>query len=303
MTPHLKLPELFEQSDIKKLAESLNSSDPNSYLGKLLESYECQPLHFDSIDEDLPSKKTHTESMNLNICDSSIQDNILENLKQTLHEQPFDSATSQLKCSIKIAQAEVLEIEKNTGEQSSSEQWFNERQKRLTSSNFGAIVKRRKSIYPKSLTVKIKNNSKYSNCAKQCQWGKDKEKNAVIEYFKTKRNCGEDVNVCSTCGFVVNIDLPWLGASPDFLVFDPKEELSFGIGEVKCPFSKKDVSIEEASKDKQFFLQNIDGKIQLRKSHNYFYQIQGCMASLNVSWCDFVAIVHKCLPIYRKDLL
>ena len=97
--------------------------------------------------------------------------------------------------------------------------------------------------------------------------GKDKEKNAVIEYFKTKQNCGEDVNVCSTCGLVVNIDLPWLGPSPDFLVFDPKEELSFGIGKVKCPFSKKDVSIE-ASKDKQFFLQNINGKIQLRESRS-----------------------------------
>ena len=274
------------------MAESLNSSDPNSYLGKLLELNDSQPLHFNSIHEDLPSKKRHTESMNLNICDSSIRGNILQNLKQTLHEQPFDSATSQLKCSIKITQAEVSEIEKNTREQSSSEQWFHERQKRLTSSNFGAIVKRRKSIYLKSLMAKIKNDSKYSNCAKQCQWGKDKEKNVVIEYFKTKRNCGEDVNVCSTCGFAVNIDLPWLGASPDFLVFDPKEELSFGIGEVKCPFSKKDVSIDEASKDKQFFLQNINGKIQLRKSHNYFYQIQGCMTSLNVSWCDFVVFTN-----------
>ena len=244
------------------MAESLNSSDPNSYLGKLLESNECQPLHFNSIHEDLPSKKRHTESMNLNICDSSIRGNILENLKQTLHEQPFDSATSQLKCSIKIAQAEVLEIEKNTREQSSSEQWFNERQKRFTSS--------RKNIYPKSLMAKMKNNSKYSNCAKQCQWGKDKEKNAVIEYFKTKRYCGEDVNVC---GFVVNIDLPWLGASPDFLVFDPKEELSFCIGKVKCPFSNKDVSIEEASKDKQFFLQNINGKSKLRKSQAAWHHL------------------------------
>ena len=67
--------------------------------------------------------------MNLNICDSSVQGNILQNLKQTLYEQPFDSATSPLKCCIKITQAEVLEIEKNTREQSSSEQWFNERQK------------------------------------------------------------------------------------------------------------------------------------------------------------------------------
>ena len=47
-------------------------------------------------------------------------------------------------------------------------------------------------------------------------------------------------------------------------MFDHKEA-TFGIGEVKCPFSKKDFTIEEASKDKQFFLQNTNGKIQLKK--------------------------------------
>ena len=289
----------IKKNDIKKLSDSLNSSDPNNYLGKLLESNECQPVHFSSVHEDLPSKKRHTESMNLNINDSSVRGNILKNLKPTIQEHSFDSVTSQLHSSIKITQAEVLEIEKNTREQSSSDQWFNERQKRLTSSNFGAVVKRRKSIYPKSLIAKIKNSSKNSNCPKQCQWRKDKEKNAVVEYFKRKQNCGENVNVCSTCGFVVNLDLPWLGASPDFLVYDPTEASSFGIGEVKCPFSKKDVTIEEASKDKQFFLQNVHGKIQLKKTHNFFYQIQGCMASLNVCWCDFVVFTNVDLFIER----
>ena len=62
---------------------------------------------------------------------------------------------------------------------------------------------------------------------------KGKEKNAVVEYFKRKHNCGENVNVCFTCGFVVNLDLPWLGASRDFLVYDPAEASSFGIGKVK----------------------------------------------------------------------
>jgi hypothetical protein len=69
---------------------------------------------------------------------------------------------------------------------------------------------------------------------------------------------------------------------PDFLVFDHTEEKSFGIGEVKCPFSKKDVCIEEACKDKNFYLGIANGKIQLKKTHNYYYQIQGCMATLNV---------------------
>ena len=110
----------IEQNDIKKLANSLNSFDPNSYLGRLLESNECQPCHFDSLHEDLSSKKMHTESIQLNINDSSVQGKILQNLQHTLDEQPLDSATSQLNWSLKITLAEVLESEKNTREQSSS---------------------------------------------------------------------------------------------------------------------------------------------------------------------------------------
>jgi hypothetical protein len=41
----------------------------------------------------------------------------------------------------------ILEIERNTREQSDSTAWYAERSKRLTALNFGAVLKRRKSIY------------------------------------------------------------------------------------------------------------------------------------------------------------
>lgn len=37
----------------------------------------------------------------------------------------------------------------------------------------------------------------------------------------------------------------------------------------------------------------------MEKTHNYFYQIQGCMASLNLSWCDFVVFTNVDLFIER----
>ena len=106
--------------------------------------------------------------------------------------------------------------------------------------------------------AKIKNSSRYS---KQCQWRKDKEKNAVVEYFKRKQNCGENVNVCSTCGFVVNLDLPWLGASPDFLDYDPTEAPSFSIGEVKCPFLKKRLEPRKPAKINNSFYKMLMEKL------------------------------------------
>jgi hypothetical protein len=49
-------------------------------------------------------------------------------------------------------------------------------------------------------------------------------------------------------------------------VFDGAEANSFGIGEVKFPFSQKDMTVDEACKDKNFCLQKLTGKIQLKKS-------------------------------------
>ena len=304
-TPHFA--QTIKQSEIEKLGNSLIKNDENSYLGKLLKSNDNQPYPSENMHLEIPSKKHHTESLQLNIYDTNVRDKILERLQPATTEE-FDihhDSVDDLRDSHTISQSEVLEIEKNTREQSSSDRWFVERGKRLTSSNFGAVVKRRKGMYPKTLIKKVQ-QSKHSNCPKPCQWGKDKEGKAVEEYFKTKKNQGRNVDVCVNCGFVVNENFPWLGASPDFLVFDSTEAKSFGIGEVKCPFSKKDISIDEACKDKNFFLENLNGKIQLKKKHNYNYQIQGCMATLNVSWCDFVVYTNTDLHVERiyfdKDL-
>ena len=93
---------------------------------------------------------------------------------------------------------------------------------------------------------------------------------------------------------------PWLGASPDFLIHDEYEDVSpFGLGEVKCPFSKKDQTIKESCKDPNFFLADIDGKIGLKKNHNYYYQVQGAMATLNLQWRDFVVFTNKDLHVQR----
>ena len=59
------------------------------------------------------------------------------------------------------------------------------------------------------------------------------------------------------------------------------------------------MTVDEACKDKNFCLQKLNGKIQLKNSHNYFYQIQGCMATLNVNWYDFVVFTNVDLHIER----
>lgn len=59
--------------------------------------------------------------------------------------------------------------------------------------------------------------------------GAGMEFDAAMEYCKIK-----NVNY-APCGLVIHPDAPWLGASPDGLVFDPCAELPFGLVEIKCP--------------------------------------------------------------------
>ena len=198
-----------------------------------------------------------------------------------------------------ITHPELLEIEKNTRKQASCDQWYQERKIRLTASNFGAVIKRRRTIYPKSLLQRIQNQSKDSKCPKPCQWGKDNEEKAINKYLKLKHSQGQSVKLCSKCGFIVNPVFPWLGASPDFLVSDMQETSLFGICEIKCSFSKKDSCIEQACEDPNFFLDLSNGKVSLKKKHAYYYQLHGVMATLQLQWSDFVVFTNKDLHVER----
>ena len=122
---------------------------------------------------------------------------------------------------------------------------------------------------------------------------------AVQKYFKTKKSQGKHVNVCTQVGFIVNPVYPWLGASPDFLIRDLQEESQFGIGEVKYPFAKREMSLQEACEDKKFYMMNTKGKITLKPNHLYYYQLQGSIATLQLKWSDFVVCTKNALHIER----
>lgn len=81
---------------------------------------------------------------------------------------------------------------------------------------------------------------------------------------------------------------PWLGSSPDGLVYDLNDNLVGGV-EIKCPFSKKDMTVEEAMSVPDFYLkESAEKKVVLDEKHLYFYQVQGQMMVLDLPWVDFV---------------
>ena len=77
-------------------------------------------------------------------------------------------------------------------------------------------------------------------------WGKTNEQVAIAKYLELLKSDEKSVTACTQCGLFINTETPWLGASPDCLLHDPDEEMPLGLGEVKCPSSKKDMTISEA---------------------------------------------------------
>jgi hypothetical protein len=85
---------------------------------------------------------------------------------------------------------------------------------------------------------------------------------------------------------VINPRFPFLAASPDGKVCLEGET---GVLKVKCPFPARDLTILEAVQKIPNFCMQLgdDGKMSLKRSHEYFYQVQGQLmvsgASLNVN--------------------
>ena len=121
-------------------------------------------------------------------------------------------------------------------------------------------------------------------------YGRLHENDAVSAYIEYQRKCCSVGVEVRECGLVIDDSLPWLAASPDRIVIDPsKKEKRQGCLEVKCPFSCKEKTILEATRNvSALCLIEQDRGLCLSESHAYYYQIQTEMRVTNSKWCDFV---------------
>ena len=122
----------------------------------------------------------------------------------------------------------------------------------------------------------------------------------VANYYKIykKRNeCLWTEIYCS--GLVLNPDYPWLGASPDGIVYDPS--LNPCIGGLECKFisSAKRLSPMQAyhanKQNKKAFCLSVEGYLSLKTTHKYYYQIQGQCAIANFPWVDLATMTDPLL--------
>ena len=171
-------------------------------------------------------------------------------------------------------------IEEITCQQYISKRWHEERFARLTSSRFGEICKSRQQI---ALCTKMLYSKSSSISSASLLWGRDRESDARNQYAQT---LGVGLSV-KACGLFISTTNGYLGATPDGLVMANGDIQ--GCIEIKCPFSARNKSVAEACSLSSFFCKKEEnGTIKLKRNHNYYYQIQGQLAVLNLPWCDFI---------------
>ncbi|XP_021339515.1 uncharacterized protein LOC110440684, partial [Mizuhopecten yessoensis] len=173
-------------------------------------------------------------------------------------------------------QSVIENIELETREQSKSGVWVEERKTRLTASNFGKVLTRKAKPTDSFLTDVFNRKMIF---AAPLDYGNRNEKFGKAKYLEKFPS-----HHLHQCGFVINKEFSFLGASPDGKVCIDGE---CGILEVKCPYSARNLTISEACKDVTRFCLEMEGNvINLKKTHTYYAQIQGQLMITGCKFCE-----------------
>ncbi|XP_039290407.1 uncharacterized protein LOC111056373 [Nilaparvata lugens] len=173
-----------------------------------------------------------------------------------------------------------LKLNEDTIGQHTNALWREKRISRLTASKFGAVAKRLDHTPCHNLVKSI--IIKRPLYTEAVTFGRDNEEKAIKLYEDLTKS------MVKKCGLFVDLEDPFLGASPDGLIGDD------GLIEVKCLHSVKELGLKEhLSINRNTCLEIVDNNMRLKRKHDYYYQVQGQLNITNRQWCDFVVFTRK----------
>ena len=186
-----------------------------------------------------------------------------------------------------------------TRDQSQSAEWHMVRSRRITGSTCGKLLNQKEPT--PALLQRVLYPKPFINLPAAVKWGIDHEPHANRAYLQYAKKHGKHRLTTKKCGFIVHPTMGFLGASPDVRVSDPHCELTEGIAEFKCPYSKREVLPVEACSDSNFYCHYKDGSFCLKDTHEYYHQVQ---LQLYVGmdlyhWCDFCVFTLKGVEVQR----
>lgn len=186
--------------------------------------------------------------------------------------------------SLQLSLEMAHKVETSTRDQSHVHEWHILRQSRVTSSRFREVCHVRGLGTAEALAERIIRGTRETA---------EMRRGSAME-FQAAKQYAQYCNVnYSPCGLVIHPDAPWLGASPDGLVYDPRESPSFGLLEIKCPNVKSYVDCK--------YLKLSNGNFKLWKSHAYYWQVQGQLLITGLTWCDFFVWAEEDFFVQRLE--
>ncbi|XP_038048751.1 uncharacterized protein LOC119722624 [Patiria miniata] len=194
--------------------------------------------------------------------------------------------------SFKIPEKQASRDEELTRDQGNSKLWYSFRAGRITASMLKAACHSDPRMPSKSLINTICYPEAVKLSTKATEYGLTHETEVLCKY-KDNMEQGHSDFIIRKSGFVIHPEVPYLGASPDSIV--SCSCCGHGSSEVKCPFSKTDMMIQDAIiSDDGFCLEISDnGHPKLKTSHAFYYQVQFQIFCTNTEYCDFVVWTGK----------
>ena len=259
-------------------------------------AYQCSKLgnHFNVYHNIDIESQTNVTSTNISYPDFPHQ-----TIPQYYHHDisTLSSTQKSVLDKIQITNEQAATLEQATQSQSQDRQWFEERRLRVTASRIHDVFQWKRGMERHGERFASDNSDRKvpDILQKKFDHGKMYEPVALEKY----KLCMNDIINTDVypCGLVINENNCWLGSSPDAKVLSGNE---FGIVECKCPEQHKHSDVfDVASSNKNFMLFVVNGKLQLRKTHPNYYQVQCQLALTGAKFCDFVVYTFQSIGIVR----
>ena len=224
-----------------------------------------------------------------------------------------DSMITSFLCNLAIGPVRQAQLEKATRGQTSNHKWRDARKGRITASQHhavytkvNAVVKATGILKPKTTPLAAKliyRDSEDLSSIDAVKWGVDHEQVALKLFYAQEATKHRDFKL-SEIGLVVDANRAYIGASPDAIMTcscHGKTTI-----EIKCPYSIKDISIDEGVDLCEFLENKNENSVTLKRSHKYYTQVISQIHLADAAFGYFVVWTAKpdilVIPI-EKDLV
>ncbi|CAH1163408.1 unnamed protein product [Phaedon cochleariae] len=216
-------------------------------------------------------------------------------------QQMIDQSLLAEEVDVILRRLQVSEAERDRIQTESVGQFGNaifetERKLRLTASMFGKVIKRRPYTSCHNMVKECLKPSFFWSEA--TDYGIAKEKVAIGIFERIKSLHVQD------SGFWIDLQYGFLGASPDGIVLSEDSMI-----EVKCIYSASKLELKKHTLDEvidimksKICLERHDDQIRLKRTHNYYYQIQGQLNIARKSKCYFIVYINDAIDLFVEEI-